>query len=84
MNETLKQDEDKKTPWLKIQLLSIAGGLSYMGSTMTTFAVILRDKDVVGPTGVSIIFFTMLIPNILMDPVSGQIADRFQSRVVTP
>ena len=84
MNETLTQDADKKTPWLKIQLLSIAGGLSYMGSTMTTFAVILRDKDVVGPTGVSIIFLAMLIPNILMAPVSGQIADRFQARVVTP
>lgn len=84
MNETLTQDAEKKTPWLKIQLLSIAGGLSFMGSSMTTFAVILRDKDLVGPTGVSIIFLAMLIPNILMAPISGQIADKFQSRVVTP
>lgn len=84
MNETLTQEDQKKTPWLKIQLLSIAGGLSFMGSSMTTFAVILRDKDAVGPIGVSIIFLAMLIPNILMAPISGQIADRFQSRVVTP
>jgi len=84
VNETLTQEDQKKTPWLKIQLLSIAGGLSFMGSSMTTFAVILRDKDAVGPIGVSIIFLAMLIPNILMAPISGQIADRFQSRVVIP
>lgn len=74
----------KVTPWLKIQILSIAGGLSYLGSSMSTFAVILRDKDVVGPVGVSVIFLSMLLPNILMAPISGQIADRFPSRVVVP
>ena len=74
----------KTTPFLKIQLLSIAAGLSYMGSSLTTFAVILRDKDAVGPTGVSIILLAMLVPNVLMAPFSGQIADRFESRVVVP
>jgi hypothetical protein len=67
---------EKVTPWLKIQILSIAGGLSYLGSSMSTFAVILRDKDVVGPVGVSVIFLSMLLPNILMAPISGQIADQ--------
>ncbi|MEL0135343.1 MAG: hypothetical protein VW803_04085, partial [Aquiluna sp.] len=66
---------EKTTPFLKIQLLSMAAGLSFMGSSLTTFAVILRDKDVVGPTGVSIILLAMLIPNVLMAPFSGQIAD---------
>lgn len=75
---------EKTTPFLKIQLLSIAAGLSYMGSSLTTFAVILRDKDAVGPTGVSIILLAMLIPNVLMAPFSGQIADRFESRRVVP
>jgi len=75
---------EKTTPFLKIQLLSIAAGLSYMGSSMTTFAVILRDKDTVGPTGVSIILLAMLVPNVLMAPFSGQIADRFESRSVVP
>ena len=75
---------EKVTPWLKIQILSIAGGLSYLGSSMSTFAVILRDKDQVGPLGVSIILLAMLLPNILMAPISGQIADRFPSRVVVP
>ncbi len=75
---------EKVTPWLKIQILSIAGGLSYLGSSMSTFAVILRDKDQVGPLGVSVILLAMLLPNILMAPISGQIADRFPSRVVVP
>lgn len=75
---------EKVTPWLKIQLLSAAGGLSFMGSSLTTFAVILRDKDAVGPTGVSIILLSMLVPNLLMAPFSGQIADRFPSRRVVP
>lgn len=75
---------ERNTPWLKIQLLSAAAGLSYMGSSLTTFAVILRDKDAVGPTGVSIILLSMLIPNILMAPFAGQIADKLPSRVVIP
>ncbi len=62
-------ETEKVTPWLKIQILSIAGGLSYLGSSMSTFAVILRDKDVVGPVGVSVIFLSMLLPNILIDPI---------------
>ncbi|MEK9907729.1 MAG: MFS transporter [Aquiluna sp.] len=75
---------EKKTPFLKLQLLSMAAGLSYMGSSLTTFAVILRDKDAVGPAGVSIILLAMLVPNVLMAPFSGQIADRFPSRRVVP
>ena len=76
--------DEKQTPWLKIQLLAAAAGLSYMGSSLTTFAVVLRDKDAVGPTGVSIILLSMLVPNILMAPFAGQIADRLQSRTVIP
>jgi len=75
---------EKKTPFLKLQLLSMAAGLSYMGSSLTTFAVILRDKDAVGPAGVSIILLAMLVPNVLMAPFSGQIADRYPSRRVVP
>lgn len=62
----------------------MAAGLSYMGSSLTTFAVILRDKDAVGPAGVSIILLAMLVPNVLMAPFSGQIADRYPSRRVVP
>jgi MFS family permease len=62
----------------------MAAGLSYMGSSLTTFAVILRDKDAVGPAGVSIILLAMLVPNVLMAPFSGQIADKYPSRRVVP
>jgi Na+/proline symporter len=41
------------TPWLKIHILGMAAGLSFMGSTLTTFAVVLRDKGVSGP----VVFF---------------------------
>jgi MFS family permease len=62
----------------------MAAGLSFMGSTLTTFAVVLRDKDVSGPVGVSILFLAMALPNILFAPLTGLIADRFQSRRVIP
>lgn len=76
--------QERTTPWVKIQILSAAAGLSYMGSSLTTFAVILRDKDAVGPTGVSIILLSMLLPNVLMAPIAGQVADRFDSRRAIP
>lgn len=82
MSDALGQE--RTTPWLKIQLLAGAAGLSYMGSSLTTFAVILRDKDAVGPTGVSIVLLAMLLPNVLMAPIAGQVADRFESRRVVP
>ena len=81
---SLDTGQERTTPWVKIQLLSAAAGLSYMGSSMATFAVILRDKDAVGPTGVSIILLAMLLPNVLMAPIAGQVADRFDSRKAIP
>jgi MFS family permease len=71
-----------KTPWRKLYVLSIAGALSWMGSSLTTFAVILRDKDSVGAAGISGYLLVFAIPTILMAPVSGWIADRYSSRVV--
>ena len=53
-----------------------------MGSALTTFAVILRDKDTVGAGGVSGYLLAFSIPTILMAPVSGLIADKFSSRIV--
>ena len=71
-----------KTPWRKLYILSIAGALSWMGSSLTTFAVILRDKDHVGAAGISGYLLVFAIPSILMAPISGWIADRYSSRVV--
>jgi MFS family permease len=72
------------TPWLKIHILGVGAGLSFMGSTLTTFAVVLRDKDITGPVGVSLVFLAMAIPNIIFAPLAGLIADRFPSRRVIP
>jgi MFS family permease len=71
-----------KTPWRKLYVLSIAGGLSWLGSTLTTFAVILRDKDAVGASGVATYLLAFTLPNIFMAPVAGWVADRFSSRQV--
>jgi MFS family permease len=71
-----------KTPWRKLYVLSTAGALSWLGSSLTTFAVILRDKDQVGPVGVSVYFLAFGVPIIFMSPISGLIADKFSSRQV--
>ena len=71
-----------KTPWRKLYVLSTAGALSWLGSSLTTFAVILRDKDHVGPVGVSVYLLAFGVPIIFMAPISGLIADKFSSRQV--
>jgi MFS family permease len=69
-----------KTPWRKLYVLSVAGGLSWLGSSLTTFAVVLRDKDTVGATGVAVYLLAFGLPNIFMAPVAGAVADKFSSR----
>ncbi len=71
-----------KTPWRKLYILSTAGALSWLGSALTTFAVILRDKDTVGAGGVSVYLLAFGLPTIFMAPISGLIADKFSSRQV--
>jgi len=71
-----------KTPWRKLYVLSIAGAFSWLGSSLTTFAVILRDKDSVGAVGISGYLLAFGLPTIFMAPVSGLIADKFSSRAV--
>jgi MFS family permease len=72
------------TPWKKIYVLAIAGALSWMGSGLTTFAVILRDKDNVGPIGISTYLLAFSIPSILMAPIEGLIVDKYSSRQIIP
>ena len=71
-----------QTPWKKIYVLAIAGALSWMGSGLTTFAVILRDKDHVGPGGVASYLLAFSIPTILMAPITGLLVDKYSSRQV--
>lgn len=72
----------RTTQWSKLRFLAIAGGISWMGSTLTTFTVILRYKDTFGPAGVSAIMLAMVIPNIIAAPYGGLLADRISARVL--
>jgi MFS family permease len=72
----------QKTQWAKLYALSIFGGLSWLGSALTTFTVILRDKDEIGATGVSVLLLAMAVPTIVLSPLAGWLADRFSTRAV--
>ena len=71
-----------QTPWRKLYILSVAGALSWLGSMLTTFAVILRDKDHIGAVGVSVYLLAFTIPSIFLAPVTGLVADKYSSRQV--
>lgn len=71
-----------QTNWKKLHLLGVAGAISWAGSAMTTFAIVLRDKDSVGPMGVAAILLAMMIPNIVFAPLGGLLADRFSTRAL--
>ncbi|NBQ92900.1 MAG: MFS transporter [Micrococcales bacterium] len=73
-----------QTQWLKLQILSAASGISFLGSAMTTFAVVLRDKNSQGPAGVSVLFLCMLLPSIFLSPWAGLLADRYSTRKLMP
>ena len=72
----------EKTQWAKLYALSVFGGLSWLGSALTTFTVILRDKDEIGATGVSVLLLAMAVPTIVLSPLAGWLADRFSTRAV--
>jgi MFS family permease len=71
-----------QTPWRKLYILSAAGALSWLGSALTTFAVMLRDKDQIGAAGISMYLLAFGLPSIFMAPISGLVADKFSSRQV--
>ncbi len=72
----------EKTQWTKLYALSIFGGLSWLGSALTTFTVILRDKDEIGAQGVSVLLLAMAVPTIVLSPLAGWLADRYSTRAV--
>jgi MFS family permease len=55
-----------------------------MGSTLTTFAVVLQYKDAYGPNGVSAIMLSMILPTIFAAPYAGVLADRVRAAVLLP
>ena len=73
-----------QTNWTKLRLLALAGSISWMGSTLTTFAVVLQYKDAYGPNGVSAIMLSMVLPTIFAAPYGGVLADRVRAAVLIP
>ncbi len=73
-----------QTNWTKLRLLALAGSISWMGSTLTTFAVVLQYKDAYGPNGVSAIMLSMILPTILAAPYAGVLADRVRAAILLP
>ena len=73
-----------KTQWTKLRLLALAGSISWMGSTLTTFTVVLQYKEEFGPSGVSAIMLSMILPTILAAPYAGVLADRISSGSLIP
>ena len=65
-----------KTNWRKIHLLGVAGAISWAGSSLTTFAVVLRDKDALGPMGISLILLSMMVPTISAARLNLQSAEQ--------
>lgn len=80
----MSEEALKITQWGKLRFLALAGGLSWMGSTLTTFTVALRYKDTYGPIGISAIMLAMIVPTILAAPYGGLLADKVSTRVLVP
>jgi MFS family permease len=56
-----------------------------MGSSLTTFTVMLREKhNTNSPMVIALLGLAMMIPNIVLAPWAGLIADKFSSRAVIP
>jgi len=75
--------EPIKTQWSKIQAMALARAFSLLGTELTIFTLVFREKDQ-GPAAVAALFIVGTIPVILFSPLAGTIADRFSTRQVIP
>jgi MFS family permease len=75
--------ETAKTQWSKIQAMAIARAFSLLGSELTIFTLVFREKNQ-GPAAVAALFIVGTLPMILFAPWAGTIADRFSTRTVIP
>lgn len=72
-----------KTMWSKIQAIAIARAFSLLGSELTLFTLVFREKEQ-GPAAVAALFIAGTIPMIIFSPWAGTIADRFSTKQVIP
>lgn len=69
------------TNWRKVRAISFARAFSFLGSELTVFALILREKDA-GASTVSALLILGMLPLILFAPWAGLIADKYSTRQV--
>ena len=72
-----------KTQWSKIQAMAIARAFSLLGTELTLFTLVFREKDK-GPAAVAALFIAGTLPMIIFSPWAGTIADRFSTKQVIP
>jgi DHA3 family macrolide efflux protein-like MFS transporter len=75
--------EATKTQWSKIQAMAIARAFSLLGTELTIFTLVFREKDQ-GPAAIAALFIVGTLPMIIFSPWAGTIADRFSTRTVIP
>jgi len=75
--------EVTKTQWSKIQAMAIARAFSMLGSELTLFTLVFREKEQ-GPAAVAALFIAGTLPMIIFSPWAGTIADRFSTKQVIP
>ena len=75
--------EPVKTQWTKIQYMALARAFSLLGTELTIFTLVFREKDQ-GPAAVAALFIVGTLPSILFAPIAGTIADRFSTRQIIP
>jgi MFS family permease len=75
--------EVTKTQWSKIQAMAIARAFSLLGSELTLFTLVFREKEQ-GPAAVAALFIVGTLPSILMAPVAGTLADRYSTKTLIP
>ena len=75
--------EVTKTQWSKIQAMAIARAFSLLGTELTIFTLVFREKDQ-GAAAVAALFIVGTLPMILFAPWAGTVADRFSTKTVIP
>lgn len=75
--------EPIKTQWSKIQAMALARAFSLLGTELTIFTLVFREKEH-GPAAVAALFIVGTLPSIIFAPIAGTIADRFSTRQVIP
>ena len=72
-----------KTQWAKIHAIAFARALSLLGTELSLFTLVFREKDQ-GPLAVAALFVVAAIPAIALSPITGWMADRFSTRSIIP